>query len=51
MSVYHKVVVFGFLGVNGAGKTSALAMLTGERHPSEGIGYINNYPITNQEMS
>ena len=42
--------VFGFLGVNGAGKTSALAMLTGERHPSEGTAYINNYPITNQNM-
>ena len=42
--------VFGFLGVNGAGKTSALAMLTGERFPSQGIAYVNNYPITNQTM-
>ena len=40
--------VFGFLGVNGAGKTSTLAMLTGERYPSSGTAFINGFPISDQ---
>ena len=44
----HKSEVFGFLGVNGAGKTTALATLTGQRHPTSGSAFINGIPITNQ---
>ena len=40
---------FGFLGVNGPGKTSALAMLTGERYPSAGRGYIHGCDIVSQQ--
>ena len=39
-----------FLGVNGAGKTSTLACLTGERHCSSGTGFIHGYPITQQSI-
>ena len=28
--------IFGFLGANGAGKTTAMRMLTGLSHPTEG---------------
>nr|XP_018630849.1 ABC transporter A family member 1 isoform X1 [Nicotiana tomentosiformis] len=31
---------FGFLGTNGAGKTTALSMLSGEEHPSDGTAFI-----------
>ncbi|KAH9296106.1 hypothetical protein KI387_039694, partial [Taxus chinensis] len=31
---------FGFLGTNGAGKSSTLSMLSGEGHPTEGTAYI-----------
>jgi len=41
--------VFGFLGVNGAGKTSTLSMLCGKFSPSDGMAYINQIPISNQQ--
>lgn len=40
--------VFGFLGTNGAGKTSTLAMLTGVHKPCEGTATICGFPITDQ---
>merc|ERR1712087_340533 len=40
--------VFGYLGVNGAGKTSTLACLTGERFKSSGNAFIHGVPISNQ---
>eukprot|EP00483_Globobulimina_turgida_P011699 UN11721 len=40
--------VFGYLGVNGAGKTSTLACLTGERSVTYGDAYVNGYSISNQ---
>ena len=43
--------VFGFLGVNGAGKTSTLSMMTGERYPSSGQAYINGISIANQTIA
>jgi len=40
--------IFGFLGVNGAGKTSTLSMLCGKFAASEGMAFINQIPISNQ---
>jgi ABC-type multidrug transport system ATPase subunit len=36
---------FGFVGVNGAGKTSTFSILTGERSPSQGTAYIAGYDV------
>jgi len=36
---------FGYLGINGAGKTSTLAMLTGDVLPSSGEAYLNGLDI------
>ena len=36
---------FGYLGINGAGKTSTLAMLTGDVLPSLGEAYLNGLDI------
>jgi ABC-type multidrug transport system ATPase subunit len=36
---------FGFLGLNGAGKTSTLAMLTGEFPPTAGDAFLENHSI------
>ena len=40
--------IFGFLGTNGAGKTSTMSMLCGKFAASEGRAYINQIPISNQ---
>ena len=40
--------IFGFLGVNGAGKTSTMSMLCGKFPASQGRAYINQIPISNQ---
>ena len=37
--------VFGSLGVNGAGKTATLKMLTGDEIPSNGRPYINGFNL------
>lgn len=37
--------VFGFLGVNGAGKTSTLAMLTGDAAPTSGSAEVCSHSI------
>jgi len=43
--------IFGFLGANGAGKTTAIRMLCGLLLPSEGGGAVNGYDIaTEPEM-
>ena len=39
--------IFGFLGVNGAGKSTTLNMITGLLKPTSGKAYINNEPIFN----
>jgi ABC-type multidrug transport system ATPase subunit len=41
--------VFGFLGINGAGKTSTLEMLTGARLPSSGTALLAGYDILAQQ--
>ena len=38
--------IFGFLGANGAGKTTAMRMLTGLSKPTSGEGRVAGYDIT-----
>jgi len=40
--------IFGFLGANGAGKTTAMRMLCGLSHPTEGHGEVAGYDIEKQ---
>ena len=40
--------VFGFLGANGAGKTTAMRMLCGLSRPTSGIGTVVGYDIVRQ---
>ncbi|WP_300699374.1 ATP-binding cassette domain-containing protein [Bacteroides sp.] len=44
----HKGEIFGFLGANGAGKTTAMRMLTGLSHPTEGKAYVAGFDVTTQ---
>ena len=37
--------IFGFLGANGAGKTTAMRMLCGLSFPTEGTGTVAGYDI------
>lgn len=47
----RKGEIFGFLGANGAGKTTAMKILCGLSLPSEGSGTVNGYDIwTRQEL-
>lgn len=40
--------IFGFLGANGAGKTTAMRMLCGLSYPTSGNGYVAGCDITTQ---
>lgn len=40
--------IFGFLGANGAGKTTAMRMLSGLLIPTSGIGQVAGFDITRQ---
>lgn len=40
--------IFGFLGANGAGKTTAMHMLTGLNNPTSGTGTVAGYDIRKQ---
>jgi len=40
--------VFGFLGANGAGKTTCIRMLTGLIHPTEGSATVDGYDVRSQ---
>ncbi len=39
---------FGFLGANGAGKTTAIKILTGDMYPTKGTATLNGFDIVNQ---
>lgn len=47
-SVY-KGEIFGFLGANGAGKTTAMRMLSGLSFPSEGSATVVGYDVATQQ--
>lgn len=40
--------IFGFLGANGAGKTTAMRMLCGLSHPTSGKGFVAGFDIYRQ---
>ena len=40
--------IFGFLGANGAGKTTAMRMLCGLSYPTAGQGFVAGFSIVNQ---
>lgn len=44
----RKGEIFGFLGANGAGKTTAMHMLTGLNQPTSGTGMVAGYDIRTQ---
>ena len=44
----HRGEIFGFLGANGAGKTTAMRMLTGLSQPSEGWGTVAGFDIATE---
>ena len=44
----HRGEIFGFLGANGAGKTTAMKMLTGLSFPTSGKGVVAGYDIWTQ---
>lgn len=44
----HRGEIFGFLGANGAGKTTAMHMLTGLNQPTTGHGTVAGYDISTQ---
>ena len=43
--------IFGFLGANGAGKTTAMRMLCGLSKPTSGKGTVAGYNIASQSES
>lgn len=42
---------FGFLGVNGAGKSTTLKMLTGDETPSQGTAFLGNHSILKEPIA
>ncbi len=45
----HKGEIFGFLGANGAGKTTAMRMLCGLSIPTSGVGNVAGFDIATQQ--
>lgn len=44
----YKGEIFGFLGANGAGKTTAMRMLCGLSYPTSGSGIVAGYDVMNE---
>ncbi len=44
----HEGEIFGFLGANGAGKTTAMRMLCGLSKPSDGMATVAGYDVARQ---
>ena len=47
----HRGEVFGFLGANGAGKTTAMRMLCGLSKPTSGTGQVGGFDICRESES
>lgn len=45
----HRGEIFGFLGANGAGKTTAMRILCGLSRPTEGSGQVAGFDIRRQQ--
>lgn len=45
----YKGEIFGFLGANGAGKSTAMHMLCGLNYPTEGTGIVAGFDINTQQ--
>ncbi len=45
----EKGEIFGFLGANGAGKTTAMRMLCGLSYPTSGKGFVAGFDIAKQQ--
>ena len=45
----RKGEIFGFLGANGAGKTTAMKILCGLSKPTSGEGYVTGYSINGEQ--
>src|SRR3546814_8652217 len=43
--------IFGFLGANGAGKTTAMRMLCGLSYPSSGVATVAGFDVYKQQES
>lgn len=41
--------VFGYLGINGAGKSTTLEMLSGKKNPTSGTAFLSGFPISDQD--
>jgi ABC-2 type transport system ATP-binding protein len=44
----HRGEIFGFLGANGAGKTTAMRMLCGLSYPTSGSGTVAGFDVMNE---
>ncbi len=44
----HRGEIFGFLGANGAGKTTAMRMLCGLSYPTSGSGTVAGFDVTRE---
>ena len=45
----YKGEIFGFLGANGAGKTTAMRMLSGLSYPTSGKGTVAGFDVSREE--
>lgn len=44
----HQGEIFGFLGANGAGKTTVMRILTGLSHPTEGKAHVAGFDVASE---
>src|SRR5690606_23780098 len=47
----EKGEIVGFLGLNGAGKSTMMKILTSYLSPSEGVAFVNGFEVGKEDMS